>query len=56
MLRVCLKCEKKLPHTDEPFESCDACGVNEWAVVHEPVLKLTKKDREFLRVNRIGQE
>lgn len=58
MVKVCLKCERREPITDDPFEACEGCGVNEWAIVEVPLkdLKFTKQDREFLKVNRIAQE
>lgn len=63
MVRVCLKCERRIPHDDEPFGECaggvgDPCGSKEWAVVDVPLkeYELSANDRLFLKSIRVAPE
>lgn len=54
MLRVCLKCERVIPHGDELFERCTECGANEWAVVPEPSEVAFNYNDYHLLLKRLG--
>lgn len=64
MVRVCLKCEYRMPESDEPYGPCpnrlgaEACGANEWAVVDAPLkpYRISQTDRRFLKSLRITSE
>jgi len=64
MVRVCLKCEHRLPENDEPYGPCqnrpggELCGANEWAVIDAPFkpYRISQNDRRFLKSLRISPE